>query len=105
MIPRHLKGECGDREWPAAWLARRTALPARAGVGCTDLVTHRLAPDAEKWALFGALELRCLGFFAGPILGGALLDSGTWHYFGVMAALSFAAWPVLRARSLGLDGR
>ncbi|MER6180544.1 hypothetical protein [Streptomyces sp. NPDC001652] len=71
-----------------------------AGVGCADLVTHRLASGAEKGAFSGALEL-----FAGPILGGALLDSGTWHYFGVMAALSFAAWPVLRARSPGLDGR
>ncbi|MFD3839376.1 MFS transporter [Streptomyces sp. NPDC058642] len=161
VIPLYLKGESGDRaptlfavvfavhavlgfayQWPAAWLARRTTLPAQAGAGCTgfavaflcwgtsggrlwvllagvlawtvgeallmpmaDLVTHRLAPDAEKGAFFGALELRYLGFFAGPILGGALLDSGTWHYFGVMAALSFAAWPVLRARSLGLDGR
>ncbi|MCQ8772078.1 MFS transporter [Streptomyces sp. AA8] len=65
-----------------------------------DLITHRIAPDEEKGAFFGALEIRYLGFFAGPILGGALLGGGTWNYFGVMAAISFAAWPVLRSRSL-----
>ncbi|MEU5211491.1 MFS transporter [Streptomyces sp. NPDC020742] len=65
-----------------------------------DLITHRIAPDVEKGAFFGALEIRYLGFFAGPILGGALLGSGTWVYFGVMAAVSFASWPVLRSRSL-----
>lgn len=86
-------------------MAGSVGRPAQAGVGCADLVTHRLASGAEKGAFSGALELRSLGLFAGPILGGALLDSGTWHYFGVMAALSFAARPVLRARSPGLDGR
>lgn len=161
VIPLYLKREAGDSaptlfavvfsvhavlgfayQWPAAWLARRTSLPAQAAVGCigfalsfvcwgasegrlwvllagvlvwtvgeallmpmADLITHRIAPDAEKGAFFGALEIRYLGFFAGPVLGGALLGSGIWLYFGVMAAVSFAAWPVLSSRSLSLEER
>lgn len=70
-----------------------------------DLITHRVAPDAEKGAFFGALEMRYLGFFVGPILGGALLDRDIWLYFGVLAVLSFAPWPVLRSRSLNPKAR
>ncbi|OIJ85007.1 hypothetical protein BIV25_45150 [Streptomyces sp. MUSC 14] len=65
-----------------------------------DLITHRITPDAQKGTFFGALELRYLGFSTGPVLGGALLDTSQWTYFGVMAAVSFAAWPLLRARAL-----
>ncbi|WP_433497170.1 hypothetical protein ACQP1K_19650 [Sphaerimonospora sp. CA-214678] len=70
-----------------------------------DLITHRIVPDGEKGAFFGALELRYLGFFAGPIIGGVLLSGGSWLYFGVMAAASFAPWPVLRSHSLALETR
>ncbi|MFE6131823.1 hypothetical protein ACFQ6Q_26725 [Streptomyces sp. NPDC056437] len=63
-------------------------------------MADRIAPDAEKGAFFGALEIRYLGFFVGPILGGALLGNGIWLYFGVMAVLSFAAWLVLRSLSV-----
>lgn len=62
-----------------------------------DIAVHRLAADDQKGAYFGLAELRYVGFFLGPVVGGWLLDAGTNLYFGTMAVASFACLPMLRA--------
>lgn len=66
-----------------------------------DQITHRIAPDAQKGAYFGFAELRYAGFFAGPLVGGALLGIGPGVYFTTLAVLAFLALPFLASSSLG----
>ncbi|MFJ7590852.1 MFS transporter [Streptomyces sp. NPDC097617] len=65
-----------------------------------DQITHRIAPDALKGAYFGFAELRYAGFFAGPLIGGALLGIGPAAYFTTLAVLAFLALPFLASPSL-----
>ena len=60
-----------------------------------DVAVHSLATDDLKGAYFGLSELRYLGFFVGPVLGGALLDLSVPVYFAVMAALVLLCVPLL----------
>ncbi|WP_017585692.1 MFS transporter [Nocardiopsis ganjiahuensis] len=60
-----------------------------------DMAVHSLATDDRKGTYFGLSELRYLGFFVGPVLGGALLDLSVAAYFTVMAALVFLCVPLL----------
>ncbi|MFF3431711.1 MFS transporter [Streptomyces sp. NPDC002602] len=53
-----------------------------------DVTVHELAPDEHKGAYFGLAELRYLGFFAGPAVGGALLDGSSSAYFLSMGVAS-----------------
>ncbi|MEU3015931.1 MFS transporter [Nocardiopsis sp. NPDC007018] len=64
-----------------------------------DIAVHSLASDDRKGTYFGLSELRYLGFFVGPILGGALLDSSAPVYFAFMAAAVFLCLPLLRGAS------
>jgi MFS family permease len=63
-----------------------------------DMLIHNLTPDQHKGSYFGLAELRYLGFFLGPVVGGALLTSSAWLYFAVMAVVVFGAWPLLGHR-------
>jgi len=60
-----------------------------------DMLIHNLTPDQHKGSYFGLAELRYVGFFLGPVVGGALLTSDAWLYFAVMAIVIFGAWPLL----------
>ncbi|MBQ1081048.1 MFS transporter [Nocardiopsis sp. B62] len=60
-----------------------------------DVAVHSLAADDRKGAYFGLSELRYLGFFVGPVLGGALLDLSAPAYFAVMGAAVFLCVPLL----------
>ncbi|MET7638179.1 MFS transporter [Streptomyces sp. NPDC005438] len=61
-----------------------------------DAVIHDLTPDSQKGAYYGLAELRYLGFFFGPVLGGALLPVSATLYFGLMAVTVFGTWLLLR---------
>ncbi|SOD63149.1 Major Facilitator Superfamily protein [Streptomyces zhaozhouensis] len=61
-----------------------------------DTVIHHITPDSRKGAYFGFAELRYLGFFAGPVAGGALLGASASLYFGLMAVTVFGTWLLLR---------
>ena len=63
-----------------------------------DMLIHNLTPDQHKGSYFGLAELRYVGFFLGPVVGGALLATGSWLYFAVMAGVIFGAWPLLGRR-------
>ncbi|MDT0269469.1 MFS transporter [Streptomyces sp. DSM 44915] len=65
-----------------------------------DTVIHTITPDSRKGAYFGFAELRYLGFFAGPVAGGALLGASSTLYFGAMAVTIFGTWVLLRDRRL-----
>jgi MFS family permease len=70
-----------------------------------DMLIHKLTPDHSKGSYFGLAELRYVGFFLGPVVGGALLTQNTSLYFGAMAVLIFAAWPLLsRVATSGVIG-
>ncbi|GAA1469299.1 MFS transporter [Nocardiopsis exhalans] len=60
-----------------------------------DIAVHSLATDDRKGAYFGLSELRYLGFFIGPVMGGALLDLSAAAYFVTMAAVVFLCVPLL----------
>ncbi len=60
-----------------------------------DVLIHDHTPRDRRGAYFGLAELRYVGFFLGPVAGGALLASSEWLYFGLFAAVAFAAWPLL----------
>lgn len=60
-----------------------------------DIAVHAIATDDRKGTYFGLSELRYLGFFAGPILGGALLDLSAPVYFVGMALAIFLCVPLL----------
>lgn len=63
-----------------------------------DIAVHEIATDDRKGAYFGFAEIRYLGFFAGPFVGGLLLSGRNITYFAVMAAFIFVCAPLLLAR-------
>lgn len=65
-----------------------------------DIAVHEIATDDRKGAYFGFAEIRYLGFFAGPFVGGLLLSGRSLTYFAVMAAFIFLCAPLLLARRL-----
>lgn len=60
-----------------------------------DIAVHSLATDDRKGTYFGLSELRYLGFFIGPVMGGVLLDLSAAAYFATMAAVVFLCVPLL----------
>lgn len=60
-----------------------------------DIAVHALATDDRKGTYFGLSELRYLGFFIGPVMGGVLLDLSAAAYFATMAAVVFLCVPLL----------
>jgi len=69
-----------------------------------DMAVHQLAREEQKGAYFGLSELRYVGFFLGPILGGALLGTGNQNltgYFVVSALAIGLCIPFLVKRSVG----
>ncbi|WP_327190148.1 MFS transporter [Streptomyces xinghaiensis] len=59
-----------------------------------DIAVHEIAHDDRKGTYFGIAEIRYLGFFAGPFVGGLLLGAET-VYFVVMALSIFVCAPLL----------
>ena len=98
VIPLYMRGFLGDRtEYLFAavvfWtLGEAILLPL------PDIAVHTLASADRKGTYFGLSELRYLGFFVGPALGGWLLEAAVPVYFGVMAVAVFPA-VVLLARA------
>jgi MFS family permease len=68
-----------------------------------DMIIHAITPADRRGTYFGLAELRYLGFFFGPVAGGALLAHGAWPFFVTMAVVVFAAAPLLAGRST-VDG-
>jgi MFS family permease len=68
-----------------------------------DMIIHAITPADRRGTYFGLAELRYLGFFVGPVVGGALLPHGAWPYFATIAAIFFLAAPLLAGRST-VDG-
>ncbi|GAB3719696.1 MFS transporter [Nocardiopsis nanhaiensis] len=65
-----------------------------------DIAVHTIATDERKGTYFGLSELRYLGFFAGPVLGGHLLEVSAPVYFAFMGTVVFLCVPLLlRARA------
>ncbi|MCD5349686.1 MFS transporter [Kineosporia mesophila] len=62
-----------------------------------DIAVHELADDDRKGTYFGVAEIRYLGFFAGPSLGGVMLPTAGL-YFTVMGLAVFACVPLLAGR-------
>ncbi|MFD6043430.1 MFS transporter [Streptomyces koyangensis] len=62
-----------------------------------DIAVHEIAVDDRKGTYFGIAEIRYIGFFAGPFVGGLLLAHGS-VYFVVMALAVFACVPLLLTR-------
>ncbi|GAA4062327.1 MFS transporter [Streptomyces shaanxiensis] len=62
-----------------------------------DIAVHEIASDDRKGTYFGVAEIRYLGFFAGPFVGGLLLGSDA-VYFVVMALSIFVCAPLLMSR-------
>ncbi|WP_067033503.1 MFS transporter [Streptomyces dysideae] len=62
-----------------------------------DIAVHEIASDDRKGTYFGVAEIRYLGFFAGPFVGGLLLG-GDAVYFVVMALSIFVCAPLLMSR-------
>lgn len=60
-----------------------------------DVLIHEHTPPERSGAYFGLAELRYVGFFLGPVTGGALLAAGSATYFGLLAAVVLVAWPPL----------
>ena len=60
-----------------------------------DIAVHAIATDDRKGTYFGLSELRYLGFFVGPVLGGVLLDLSAPVYFTGMALAIFLCVPLL----------
>ena len=60
-----------------------------------DIAVHAIATDERKGTYFGLSELRYLGFFAGPVLGGALLELSAPVYFILTSAVIFLCVPLL----------
>lgn len=63
-----------------------------------DIAVHEIAVDDRKGTYFGVAEIRYIGFFAGPFIGGLLLASSA-VYFVVMALGIFVCAPLLMTRS------
>lgn len=60
-----------------------------------DMAVHEIAVDNRKGTYFGFSEIRHLGFFTGPFVGGFLLQASVPVYFAVMAAFIFFCVPLL----------
>ncbi|TCO62349.1 MFS transporter [Actinocrispum wychmicini] len=60
-----------------------------------DMAIHTFAPNGRKGAYFGLAEVRYLGFFLGPALGGGLLGISATTYFTTMAVVIFGTWLLL----------
>lgn len=60
-----------------------------------DIAVHELAVDEHKGTYFGLSELRHLGFFVGPVLGGWLLEVNVSSYFLLMGLFVFLCLPLL----------
>ncbi|MDX3586571.1 MFS transporter [Streptomyces europaeiscabiei] len=60
-----------------------------------DIAIHKMAEDGQKGTYFGLAELRYVGFFVGPVIGGGLLAVGATIYFVVMAVAIFGCVPLL----------
>jgi MFS family permease len=63
-----------------------------------DMLVHKIAPVEHKGMYFGLSDIRQVGFFAGPVLGGFLLGAVPL-YFLAMSALIFACLPFLLSAS------
>ncbi|MGW1709643.1 MFS transporter [Streptomyces sp. NPDC002206] len=60
-----------------------------------DIAIHKMAEDGQKGTYFGLAELRYVGFFVGPVIGGGLLAIGATIYFVTMAVAIFGCVPLL----------
>lgn len=60
-----------------------------------DVLIHEHTPPERSGAYFGLAELRYVGFFLGPVTGGALLTVDDGAYFGLLAVIVLLAWPPL----------
>ncbi|MCW2903868.1 MAG: Major facilitator superfamily transporter [Streptosporangiaceae bacterium] len=64
-----------------------------------DMAVHEIAADEHRGAYFGLSEVRHLGFFGGPVVGGFLLAGDVRIYFLVMGLFIFLCLPLLMRRS------
>jgi MFS family permease len=62
-----------------------------------DIAVHQIAVGNRKGTYFGIAEVRYLGFFAGPFVGGLLLADNAL-YFAVMTLAVFICVPQLKTR-------
>lgn len=62
-----------------------------------DIMLHEIAPPDLKATYYGLGESRYLGFFLGPVIGGAFLQAGH-AIFGIQAAVLAAAAYLVLAR-------
>ena len=60
-----------------------------------DMAIHAIADDKRKATYFGLADVRYLGFFIGPVAGGALLAGSVPTYFLATALFIFACAPFL----------
>ncbi|MFC8538822.1 MFS transporter [Streptomyces sp. NPDC057249] len=60
-----------------------------------DIAVHKMAEAGQKGTYFGLAELRYVGFFVGPVVGGGLLAAGATLYFVTMAVAIFGCVPLL----------
>ena len=60
-----------------------------------DMAVHEMAADNQKGLYFGFSDVRQLGFFCGPLMGGLLLQANAAVYFAVMGSLIFLCAPLL----------
>jgi len=59
-----------------------------------DIAAARLATSENRGRLMGLIDLRYLGFFAGPAMGGALLDHSATLLASVLCLLAVAIFPI-----------
>ncbi|HSI48648.1 MAG TPA: MFS transporter [Ideonella sp.] len=59
-----------------------------------DIAAARLATNENRGRLMGLVDLRYLGFFAGPAMGGALLDHSATLLASVLCLLALAIFPI-----------
>jgi MFS family permease len=60
-----------------------------------DMAVHEMAEDHQKGVYFGFSDVRQVGFFCGPLIGGFLLGTSAVAYFAVMGSLIFLCAPLL----------
>jgi MFS family permease len=61
-----------------------------------DIYLHETAPAAARGAYFGFGELRYLGFFVGPVLGGWVLSAGHLAFGAVFALAALGSLALFR---------
>jgi MFS family permease len=66
---------------------------------CFEVLLDRIAPQRQKALYYGAGELKQIGFFIGPLIGGVLMQKGGY----VLLFLCCAAWVGLGAASLAVS--